>query len=128
MFPIVFERERVKNILHSIEQGRPIAPSAEGWNVADMLMAAGALHYALMAHAPGLNGKSAGIAELPVEQQEAFAETYLRELASALEACSRLTGELHAGPGIAAEKVVGRVLTVDSQPLVALAPLARNAA
>ncbi len=127
MFPIVFERERVKEILHSIEQGRPLAPSAEGWNVADMLMVAGALHYALMAHSPALNGKSAGIAHLPHEQQEAFAETYLRELGSALEACSRLTCELHAGSGVS-EKLVGRVITVDNEPLVAMGAPASRAA
>ena len=127
MFPIVFERERVKDILHSIERGRPIVPSGEGWDVADMLMAAGALHYALMAHGPALNGKSANIADLPHEQQEAFAETYLRELASALEACSRLTRELHAGSSIA-EKVVGRVITVDNEPLVAMGTPANKAA
>lgn len=127
MFPIVFERERVQGILHSIEQGRPIVPSAEGWNVADMLMTAGALHYALMAHSPALNGKSAGIANLPYEQQEAFAETYLRELASALEACSRLTRELHSGSSVS-EKVVGRVITVDNEPLVAMGTPASKAA
>lgn len=128
MFPIVFERERVNHILHSIEHGRPITPSAEGWNVADMLMAAGTLHYALMAHAPALNGKAFGMADLPAEQQEAFAETYLGELARALETCSQLTRELHAGAGVPAEKVVGRVITVDNQPLVALGSPAKKAA
>lgn len=128
MFPIVFEREHVRNVLHAIEHGRPIGPSAEGWSVADMLMAAGALHYALMAHAPAINGKSSVLADLPAEQQEAFAETYLRELASAIEACSRLTRELHSGGGVSAEKIVGRVLTVDSQPLVALGSPAAKAA
>ncbi|MGH7194405.1 MAG: hypothetical protein ACREJM_12870 [Candidatus Saccharimonadales bacterium] len=96
--------------------------------MADMLMAAGALHYALMAHGPALNGKASGMADLPREQQEAFAETYLRELSSALEACSQLTRELHAGSGFAAEKIVGRVITVDNQPLVAMGTPASRAA
>lgn len=129
MVPIVFHNEQVRRILAAIEEGRPIEASSDGWTVADMLMVAGAMHYALMAHGPSLNGRPTDFARLPQEHQEAFAETYQRELASAIETCSRLACDLHSGasePGAA--KLVGRVITLDGEPLVEVGASGRKAA
>lgn len=129
MVPIVFHNEQVRRILAAIEEGRPIEPPSDGWTVADMLMVAGAMHYALMAHGPSLNGRSADFGRQSQEYQEAFAETYQRELSTAIETCSRLACDLHSGasePGAA--KIVGRVITLDGEPLVEVGAIARKAA
>ena len=105
-----------------------MAPPEGGWSVAEMLMAAGAMHYALMAHGPALNGKPANMAGVPQEHQEAFAAAYAGELAAAVETCSRLACDLHAGRIQAADKFVGRVMTVDGQPHSHVAPLRSRAA
>jgi hypothetical protein len=95
-----------------------------------MLMVAGTMHYALMAHGPSLNGRPANFAHSSAEYQEAFAETYQRELASAIETCSRLACDLHSGAlaPAAATKLVGRVITIDGEPLVEVGARGRQAA
>jgi hypothetical protein len=128
MVPIVFDPHRVQQFLSALQHGQPLAPPEGGWSVAEMLMAAGTMHYALMAHGPALNGKPANMAGVPKEHQEAFAAAYASELAAAVEACSRLACDLHAGRIDPSDKLVGRVLTVDGQPLSHIAPLRSRAA
>lgn len=121
MVPIVFDAQRVRQFLAALEEGQPLVPPEGGWSVAEMLMAAGTMHYALMAHGPALNGKPAGMSGIPHEHQEAFAAAYADELAQAIESCGRLTCELHAGQ-LGHERLLGRVLTVDGEPTTHVAP------
>lgn len=127
MVPIVFDAERVRQFLAALERGQPLVPPEGGWSVAEMLMAAGTMHYALMAHGPTLNGKPAGMGGVPQEHQEAFAAYYAEELAEAIETCGRLACELHSGK-LDHERLLGRVMTVDGEPSIRLAPAARHRA
>jgi hypothetical protein len=122
MVPIVFDPGRVGQFLKALETGEPLTPPEAGWSVAEMLMAAGTMHYALMAHGPTLNGKPAGMAGVPKEHQEAFAAVYAGELAAAIETCSRLACDLHVGKMQPTGKLLGHVMTVDGQAISHIAP------
>lgn len=127
MVPIVFDAQRVRQFLSAVEQGQPLVPPESGWSVAEMLMAAATMHYALMAHGPVLNGKPAGMGGVPQEHQEAFAAAYADELAQAIEECSRLTRDLHSGQ-LHHDRLFGRVITVDGAPSTHVAPVAEQRA
>lgn len=127
MVPIVFDPKQVTQFLAALEQGQPLVPPEGGWSVAEMLMLAGTMHCALMAHIPALNGKPVALEGVSVEQKEAFAEAYAAELAEAIETCSRLAASCHSADTLCSNKVVGRVLTVNGEPIAEVKPFSRAA-
>ena len=127
MVPIVFDPQQVKQFLAALEHGQPLVPPEGGWTVAEMLMVAGTMHCALMAHIPALNGKAAGLEGVSAEQKEAFAEAYAAELAEAIETCSRLAASCQSAETFCSNKVVGRVMTVNGNPIAEVKPFSRAA-
>lgn len=117
MVPIVFDPQQVQRFLAALENGQPLVPPEGGWSVAEMLMVAGSMHCALMAHIPSLNGKPAALEGVSAEQKEAFAEAYAAELAEAIETCSRLAANCQSADKLFSNKVVGRVMTVGGEPI-----------
>ena len=90
MIGFTFSKDVALSFARSIQSGESIQIPAEGWTANNLLMLAGASHFAAMSLGPQAY-KTSLLKSLPKERREAVEESFFEDLAGAVEFIGDLT-------------------------------------